>query len=326
MSDFTKTQWHPPFCAAVKLELRANKKDLSFDSERVLNTKPIQLDLLVIKKLQFANIQNEIGKIFRGHNIFEYKSPEDTMNIDAYFKTLSYACIYKANSPTADGIKADDITVSLVHEGTPVKLINWFKDNDCNVTEQFPGIYYVTGIKALFPTQIIVSSKLGAEEHEWLKSLTSKMNREIGERLVLSANNLSDKDDKENADSVIQLALAENPNLFKQLKEVPEVCEALNTLMKPELDAAWSNGNNAGIAKGRAEGRAEGKAEGMAEGRAEGMAKGMAKGMAEGRAEGATELATAIIRLNRGDTAEKLISEGFSKEIVNSAKEVINEL
>ena len=286
MSDFEKTQWHPPFCAAVKLELRANKKDLAFDSERVLNTKPIQLDLLVIKKLQFTNIKNEIGKIFKGHNIFEYKSPEDTMNIDAYFKTLAYACLYKANSPTSDGIKADDITVSLVHEGTPVKLIKWFKDNNCVVTEQFPGICYVTGIKALFPTQIIVSSKLGAEEHEWLKSLTSKMSREVGERLVLSANKLSDKDDKENADSVIQLALAENPNLFKQLKEVPEVCEALNTLMKPELDAALS----------------------------------------KGRAEATTELAAAIKRLNRGDTVEKLIADGFSKDIVNSAKEVIEEL
>ena len=196
----------------------------------------------------------------------------------------------KANSPTADGIKADDITVSLVHEGTPVKLIKWFKDNDCIVTEQFPGIYYVTGVKALFPTQIIVSSRLGTEEHEWLKSLTSKMSREVGERLVLSANKLSDKDDKENADSVIQLALAENPDLFKQLKEVPEVCEALNTLMKPELDAALSTG------------------------------------IAKGRTEGATELAMAIKRLSRGDTVEKLIAEGFSEDIVQSAKEIIDEL
>ncbi|MCR5776876.1 MAG: hypothetical protein K6G84_05570 [Lachnospiraceae bacterium] len=73
MSDFEKTQWHPPFCAAVKLELRANKKDLAFDSERVLNTKPIQLDLLVIKKLQFVNIKNEIGKIFRGHNFSRHR-------------------------------------------------------------------------------------------------------------------------------------------------------------------------------------------------------------------------------------------------------------
>ena len=290
MSDFEKTQWHPPFCAAVKLELRANKKDLTFDSERVLNSKPIQLDLLVIKKLQFVDIRNEIGRIFRGHNIFEYKSPEDTINVDAYFKTLAYACLYKANSPTSDGIKADDITVSLVHEGKPVKLIKWFKNNGCEVVEEFPGIYYVTGIKALFPTQIIVSSKLGEEEHQWLKSLTSKMSKEVGERLVLSARNLSDKDDKENADSVLQLALAENPNLFKQLKEVPEMSEALNTLMKPELDAALSTG------------------------------------IAQGRAEGATELATAIKRLSRGDTVKALIEDGFSEEIVKSAKDIIDEL
>ena len=35
----------------------------------------------------------------------------------------------------------------------------------------------------------------------------------------------------------------------------------LGTVRKPELDAAWSNGNNAGIAKGRAEGKAEGRTE-----------------------------------------------------------------
>ncbi len=41
MNDFKKTQWHPPFCSAVKLELRANKKSLKFESEIVLNTKPV---------------------------------------------------------------------------------------------------------------------------------------------------------------------------------------------------------------------------------------------------------------------------------------------
>lgn len=76
MSEFKKTQWHPPFCAAIKLELKANKEDLSFESEHNLNTKPIQIDLLVIKKLQDVNIQNEIGRIFKGHNIFEYKPPK----------------------------------------------------------------------------------------------------------------------------------------------------------------------------------------------------------------------------------------------------------
>lgn len=241
MSDLKKTQWHPPFCAAVRLELRADKKFLSFESERILNTKPIQLDLLVIKKHGLTDTQNEIGKIFRGYNIFEYKSPKDVLNVDSYFKTLAYACLYKANCPATDGVKSSDITVSLVHEGTPVKLIKWFKNNNCEVVEHYPGIFYVSGNRILFPLQIIVSSRLDTKEHLWLKSLTSKMCIETGEGLVLSANDLSDKDDKDNADSILQLTFAENPDLFKQLTEVPEMCEALKTLMKPELDAARSD-------------------------------------------------------------------------------------
>ena len=249
MSDFKKTQWHPPFCAAIKLELRADKKNLTFESERVLNTKPIQLDMLVIKKLELTNIQNEIGKIFRGHNIFEYKSPKDTLNIDAYFKVLSYACLYKADAPAVDGIKSEDITLSLVHEGMPVKLIRWFEENDCVVNEHFPGIYYVSGSKVLFPLQIIISSRLGDKEHQWLKSLTSHMDNELGKRLVISARSLSDKDDKDNADSILQLAFAENPDIVKKLKEVPDMCEALMTLMKPEFDEAVSKAVSETVSK-----------------------------------------------------------------------------
>ncbi len=63
MREFEKTQWHPPFCSAMKLELRANKEDLSFDIERTLNTKPIRIDLLIVKKTQDVRIENEIGKM-----------------------------------------------------------------------------------------------------------------------------------------------------------------------------------------------------------------------------------------------------------------------
>ena len=52
------------------------------------------LYLLIIEKRKGVQIQNEIGKIFRGHNIIEYKSPDDGMTIDDFFKTLGYAFLY----------------------------------------------------------------------------------------------------------------------------------------------------------------------------------------------------------------------------------------
>ncbi len=294
MGEYEKTQWHPPFCAAVKLELRANKKDLNFNTEHTLNTKSIQIDLLVIKKTRDVKIENEIGRIFEGHNIFEYKSPKDALGIDEYFKTLAYACLYKANCPKTDSIKAEDVTISLVREGIPRELIKWFIENGCEVIEKFPGIHYIIGRKIIFPTQIIVSSKLNEAEHQWLKALTKKMSMETGERLILSARDLSEKEDKDNADSVLQLALSENKNIFKALREDSVMCEALKTLMKPELDAATTLAKN--------------------------------EGRSEGRAEGVTELSTVVKRLKKGTSEKALVDEGFSEAIIKSARELLDEL
>ena len=65
MTKEIKTQWHPAFCSAVKLKLIQNKGDLDYGNEYNLNSKPIQIDLLVIKKSKYVEIKNEIGKIFR---------------------------------------------------------------------------------------------------------------------------------------------------------------------------------------------------------------------------------------------------------------------
>ncbi len=89
------TQWHPAFCSALKLELSKNREDLIYFSEYGINTKPIQIDLLIITKTSTAVIENEIGTIFKGHNIIEYKSPDDELNIDTFFKVIAYACLYK---------------------------------------------------------------------------------------------------------------------------------------------------------------------------------------------------------------------------------------
>lgn len=233
-----RTQWHPAFCSAMKLELMENKNDLTFSSEHGLNTKPILIDLLVITKSPDVVIKNEIGEVFKGHNIFEYKSPNDELNIDTLYKTFAYACLYKAGATTVDGIKADDITVSIVREKKPKKLmkelitLGYVLDNKC------PGIYVIKN-RLPFVVQILVTGELNEESHVWLTSLTQNISEESARSILLISNRLSLKDDKENADSVLQVAVQKNPDVFNKLKEVDKgMCEALKELMKPELDEA----------------------------------------------------------------------------------------
>ena len=137
----TKIQWHPAFCAAAELELRFNKDDLEFKREYNLSKKPLQMDLLIIEKRKGVQIQNEIGKIFRGHNIIEYKSPDDGMTIDDFFKTLGYAFLYKGLGEKVNQIPLRELTVSLFRASAPKELLNQIPKEGYIIERQSPGIY-----------------------------------------------------------------------------------------------------------------------------------------------------------------------------------------
>ncbi len=93
----TKIQWHPGFVAAMNLEFAKDRERLIFEKEYNLNTKPLEIDLLVIRKDSSVRISNEIGSLFKGHNIMEYKSPEDGLDIDDFYKAGAYASLYKSS-------------------------------------------------------------------------------------------------------------------------------------------------------------------------------------------------------------------------------------
>ena len=48
---------------------------------------------------------------------------------------------------------------------------------------------------------------------------------------------LKDKDDRENADAVLQVSVSANKAVYDEMKRrYPEMCEALRELMRPEID------------------------------------------------------------------------------------------
>ena len=241
------TQWHPAFCSAMELEFIKEKGKLEYEREHEINSKPIKMDLLVIKKKSSENVENEIGRdFFERYNIFEYKNPKDGLNIDTFFKVVAYASLYKANASEVNGIRAEEITISFVRESKPKKLFSILKKNGVEICQRYKGIYDLQGCP-FFRAQIIVSSELDLKEHLWLKSLTSKMQEVEAEELIKRTKTLEEKGDKVNADSVMQIALDENSVVFGIVKEDKQMCEALVRLMKPELDAAVGAKEKEGI-------------------------------------------------------------------------------
>lgn len=245
----TKVQWHPGFIAAMNLELLKNRDSLIFVKEHNLNTKPLEIDLLVIKKDKDTLIDNEIGMIFKGHNIIEYKSPEDHLDIDLFYKAGAYASLYKSYGKTVDEIKADDITVSLIREIKPESLFKYFEEHQYLLTNPYRGIYYVEGM-VLFPTQIIVTKELEEEAHIWLRALSDKMGKQDMTKLLESISRLTQKEDRELADSVLEVSVRANRHVIEELMGDDSMSQALLEFMEPQLLQREEKGIKQGIEQG----------------------------------------------------------------------------
>ena len=230
-----KIQWHAAFVSAMDLEFAQNRSDLVYHKEYNLNKKPLEVDLLVIKKDSDTQIANEIGKLFRGHNIVEYKSPRDHLDIDTFFKAGAYASLYKAYGKYVDERKMEDITVTLIRKSKPVGLFENFKEHGIKFTKPYKGIYYVADA-VVFPTQIIVTKELNPKEHVWLNALSDGMQKEQMRDLLETIEKLDLRFDRELADSVLQVSISANKQVVEELRGDESMCQALLEIMEPEIN------------------------------------------------------------------------------------------
>ena len=252
-----KLQWHPAFCSALRLELLEDAENLEFTDEFQLTEKPLQIDCTVVKVKRDCKIKNEIGKIFRKHNIFEYKSPKDELNIDTFYKAVAYACLYKVLPNHVNEIPAEEITITLIRDRKPVKLMHELEKSGYECKKETVGIYYVSGV--MFPVQIIASSELDVDMHVQLKALTNHLEESLMRQYLLRVSAFSERE-KNLADVVLQVIVNSNMEKVQKWKGSERImCEALRVLMADELNEERVEGRLEGQREGRIEGKREGQ-------------------------------------------------------------------
>ena len=119
MDEHGKIYWHDAHHEALQLELHEYEDALEFKKEYQLSKEALRMDALVIKKIKNVKIDKNIGKIFRNHNVVEYKSELDNVDFWDFQKVLGYAYIYSS----FEKVKMDDITISISLTIYPRELI-----------------------------------------------------------------------------------------------------------------------------------------------------------------------------------------------------------
>lgn len=238
-----QTAWHPGFCAAMRLECREWRDDLTFLEELPLGSEPNIIDLVVIKKNSNVEISNLIGKNFRETNILEFKSPDDGMTVDDFYMALSYACEYKSQGESVNSRRSSGITITLVQEGFPRMMFEDLKHDGAVIENPHRGLYIVKEISPFF-TQVVVYGRMKDEDGLiWLRTLTKRMTPPEFRRLADGYNAEKDIENRRNLHALISIAVRSNVPLYQQevVKTMLELKD-LKVLFKNDFAEAEARG------------------------------------------------------------------------------------
>lgn len=194
-----RNQYHPQYTNTLHIELRENKDDLYFDEEFILNTGPLRIDLLIIKKNENAVIKSGLGAFFKKINIWEYKNPKDSLNVKEFNKGLAYLHLYIASS--SEKISLSDVTLTFLRYYKPRDLFKELEKAGYKIEEYEPGIYHL-GMMGQPNIQIIVSRLLDSK-YEWVKAISDKIPLSEIDRLASEVENL-DRTDRKYAITVLE--------------------------------------------------------------------------------------------------------------------------
>jgi len=251
--------WHTAFFEAIQMELDDYSQDLQFIPEFPLNTQPLKIDVVIIKKSRDVAIEKNIASMFRKENIVEYKSPDDYVSVGDFYKVYGYTCLY--NSLNKVDIK--DMTLTFVESHYPREVLAHLQEvRGYIVEEKLPGIYIVKG--DILPIQIIDNRKLSEEENIWLKDLDNKL--DVPElRRITTEIHRQGKDKAARIKAYLDVIARANREILEEVIKMSDSSLALEQIFE---EVGW-------IAKWEARGEEKGRQEGIYEIARNALGKGL---------------------------------------------------
>lgn len=239
-----KLQWHPVFSAVFRIELAPELKRMQMEAEHLLAKKPLQIDILVVKKKKEEKIQKNIGQIFRTHNIIEYKSPDDYLSIHDFYKIYGYACLYQSDTEKDCEIDPEEITITFVCNHYPGKMLEHIrKVRGMTVKKHEEGIYHLLG--DAIPMQLIITKELSKEKNFWMQSLRKDL--KSGGEIRALLERYEENKDESCYQAVMDVISRAN---WKEFEEERAMCDALKELFAEDFAASRAEGEAIGKSTG----------------------------------------------------------------------------
>ena len=243
--EIGRTEYHYGFYGAVHAEYEPTHVNMEYLQEHELGEEPVRMDMLILKK-DAAPLTDPVGSFFKIHNVLEYKSPNDQLSINDFYKTQGYALLYKGLSKTADEVPVEELTVSIFRHSYPREMFRRLKESGFVIREEHPGIYYILGAISV-PVQIVVISRLEKGRYEAFKALAEKASKEDIIKLLKLTEDYPDPKMIDYVRAVLNVSIALNEAVLEEIREAGTMKEAVERVFRKELEEKRQEGRQEGI-------------------------------------------------------------------------------
>ncbi len=294
-------QWHPVFVTALKEALSdAGPGEIEIQAEVALSSKPLDVDVIVVKKKATARLRHPVADIFRQYNLFEYKSPRDYLEPNDYDKGLALALLYKVlEHPGMELL--EHLTLTFVSSRYPRDMLKMIAGRGLTVLKNVPvsGFYRIEGEK--IPVQIMVLKHLPGPEQAYMFSvfLSGKEKLKLNAGSLLLRKHLAEPGNA-NIKEIIEFMLKNNLILYNNIEVVFDMRSLVSAEEREKVRKLLATHPfNLELMKEEAEERAKEIAEKIAEKRA-------AEERAEGRAEGVRNIICRFLEAKYGAASAQM--------------------
>ena len=215
--DMERISWHPAFFQALQLEFEEYLDVLRFEAEYQLTAEPLKIDALITKE-PGAAVDKPIARIFRRFNLWEFKSPADTLAVHAFFKVFAYI----GQFVSLNELDPEEVSFSLAVTRYPRSVMEFLRGKGRVIREQESGVYTVEG--EAFALQIIETKKLSEENNLFLGGLQRDLTEQRAARILKEA----ERKHKVAMDAYLEVLWRANIASFKEaIRHMGDVIEQM---------------------------------------------------------------------------------------------------
>ena len=212
-----RSDWHKAFEALLRIETHKYGDRVQIKTEHLLGEEPPRADFVLLIDEDGLLAGKGIFKIFRKHNVCEYKNPHDALNERTIRKGCGYVNLYIGTAEHEGDIPSDQVTLSIFRATRPDKLFRELEAKGQLQADSIHGIYHVTGMMDL-PFQIVITDELEGPEYAAYRALTDHARGADVEQIIRQSTQEADSSMQAHYRALLALVARKNPNTIEDLR------------------------------------------------------------------------------------------------------------